>query len=425
METSTPKKVLRCKQCGGPTKGHAALGSKPGVKNCSNPRWVDEEQDAAGAMGNVVGVIMAQADATAKEQGIAGPGTSRDAGQVEDQVDLRQPPLHSALTKLLPRKSVFSETDNELPEEAQANSFEMPSFEVGKRDVKRERVVSSSDAMVDVRTIVAGKVFAICMCDEEACECPGEVKFGPDVSSLAAVLAGVEVFEDPVTQADWRPALALARGGWTADHPNTVAMVPSIAAKGVSVKGKVVVEALRVVEVVKGRKVIDKELTLTIDKLEIKLPAAYVKKGIKSPLVLERMTASLYQLDEPEDDAQDSEADDEEEASAAEVEASLTDQEEDVDEDAADIKDLSSESFKSKDEVAEDEVASGEEEFNGASENEESYEENLSKETKEEETVDETENEENIGDTDEESVQETEEEFDEDEEEMEESSDEE
>ena len=42
-----------------------------------------------------------------------------------------------------------------------------------------------------------------------------------------------------------------------------------------------VIEALRVVEVVKGRKVMDRKLTLTIDKLEIKLPAAYVKKGIK------------------------------------------------------------------------------------------------------------------------------------------------
>ena len=77
------------------------------------------------------------------------------------------------------------------------------------------------------------------MHQDEACECPGEVRFGPDPSSLAAAVAAVEVFEDPVTQADWRPALALARGGWTADHPNTVAMVPSIAAKGVSVKGKV------------------------------------------------------------------------------------------------------------------------------------------------------------------------------------------
>ena len=57
METSTPKKAPRCKQCGGPTKGHAALGSKPGPKNCSNPPW---EEDAAGAIGNVVGVIRAQ-----------------------------------------------------------------------------------------------------------------------------------------------------------------------------------------------------------------------------------------------------------------------------------------------------------------------------------------------------------------------------
>jgi len=123
----------------GPTKGHAALGSKPGPKNCSNPPW---EEDAAGAIGNVVGVIRAQADAAAKEQEATEPGATGDAGLVEDEAPssgrgtfvMLKPPLHTALTKLQPRESVSSETDNEgLPEEAQANSFEMTSFEVGER----------------------------------------------------------------------------------------------------------------------------------------------------------------------------------------------------------------------------------------------------------------------------------------------------
>ena len=77
------------------------------------------------------------------------------------------------------------------------------------------------------------------MTQDRDCECPGEVKFGPDPSALTAVVAAVAMFEDPFTEEDWRPALALARDGWTADRPNTLALVPSIAAKGVAIKGKV------------------------------------------------------------------------------------------------------------------------------------------------------------------------------------------
>jgi len=401
METSTPKKAPRCKQCGGPTKGHAALGSKPGPKNCSNPPWA--EDDDAGAIGNVVGVIRAQADAAAKEQEPAEPGTTGDAGPVEEAPSsgrgtfvMLKPPLHKALTKLQPRKSVFSETDDEvLPEEAQANSFEMPSFEVGKRDVARERVESSSDAMMDVRTHVAGKVFAVCLCAKDRdCECPGEVKFGPDPSSMTAVVAAVAMFEDPVTQEDWRPALALARDGWTADRPNTLVLVPSIAAKGVAIKGKVVVEALRVVEVVKGRKVVDTKITLKMDGVEIKLPAAHVKKGFKSPLVVEYLEAPLYQLDESAD-----------EASIAEDEASIAEEEDlEDDEDVADINDVSSERLKTKDDdMTEGENESCGEELKSASENEddeeESYEEIEDEDNAEEgieEDIEDTEDEENV-----------------------------
>jgi len=405
METSTPKKAPRCKQCGGPTKGHAALGSKPGPKNCSNPPWA--EDDDAGAIGNVVGVIRAQADAAAKEQEPAEPGTTGDAGPVEEAPSsgrgtfvMLKPPLHKALTKLQPRKSVFSETDDEvLPEEAQANSFEMPSFEVGKRDVARERVESSSDAMMDVRTHVAGKVFAVCLCAKDRdCECPGEVKFGPDPSSMTAVVAAVAMFEDPVTQEDWRPALALARDGWTADRPNTLVLVPSIAAKGVAIKGKVVVEALRVVEVVKGRKVVDTKITLKMDGVEIKLPAAHVKKGFKSPLVVEYLEAPLYQLDESAD-----------EASIAEDEASIAEEEDlEDDEDVADMNDVSSERLKTKDDdMTEGENESCGEELKTSSENEDDEEESSeeiedkdnTEETKEEEGI-----EEDIEDTEDEEI---------------------
>jgi len=406
METSTPKKAPRCKQCGGPTKGHAALGSKPGPKNCSNPPWA--EDDDAGAIGNVVGVIRAQADAAAKEQEPAEPGTTGDAGLVEEEAPssgrgtfvMLKPPLHKALTKLQPRKSVFSETDDEvLPEEAQANSFEMPSFEVGKRDVARERVESSSDAMMDVRTHVAGKVFAVCLCAKDRdCECPGEVKFGPDPSSMTAVVAAVAMFEDPVTQEDWRPALALARDGWTADRPNTLVLVPSIAAKGVAIKGKVVVEALRVVEVVKGRKVVDTRLTLKMDGVEIKLPAAHVKKGFKSPLVLEYLEAPLYQLDESADEAV-SGADEEDVASIPEDEASIDDEEEDQedDEDVADTNDVSSECSKTEDDdMTESKNESSGEEFKSASENEDDNEKESCEEIEEKDEAEETKEEEGI-----------------------------
>jgi len=403
METSTPKKAPRCKQCGGPTKGHAALGSKPGPKNCSNPPWAEDD---AGAIGNVVGVIQAQADAAAKEQEAAEPGTTGDAGPVEEAPSsgrgtfvMLKPPLHKALTKLQPRKSVFSETDDEvLSEEAQANSFEMPSFEVGKRDVARERVESSSDAMMDVRKHVAGKVFAVCLCAKDRdCVCPGEVKFGPDPSALTAVVAAVAMFEDPVTQEDWRPALALARDGWTADRPNTLVLVPSIAAKGVAIKGKVVVEALRVVEVVKGRKVVDTKLTLKMDGVEIKLPAAHVKKGFKSPLVLDYLEAPIYQLDESADEA--SGADEEDEASIAEDEASIAEEEDlEDDEDVADMNDVSNESLKTKDDdMTEGKNESCGEQFKSASENEDDEEESSeeievkddAEETKEEEGIEE------------------------------------
>jgi len=294
----------------------------------------------------------------------------------------------------------------------------MPSFEVGKRDVARERVESSSDAMMDVRTHVAGKVFSVCLCAKDRdCVCPGEGKFGPDPSALTAAVAAVAMFEDPVTEEDWRPALALARDGWTADRPNTLVLVPSIAAKGVAIKGKVVVEALRVVEVVKGRKVVDTKLTLKMDGVEIKLPAAHVKKGFKSPLVLEYLEAPLFQLDESADEASGA---DEDEASIAEDKASTAEEEDLEDDDVADMNDVSSECSKTQDDdMTEGENVSCGEEFKSASENEDDQESSEeiednddAEETKEkegiEEDIEDTEDEENVSKDDAEDTKEEE-----------------
>jgi hypothetical protein len=92
---------------------------------------------------------------------------------IVDEESLKPVLINKHLAKLhisiLRKNSVFSVTDDEattstpLPEEAMACSFELPSFNVARKEEVEHRVSRSED--VDVRTLVAGKTFSFCVCN--------------------------------------------------------------------------------------------------------------------------------------------------------------------------------------------------------------------------------------------------------------------
>ena len=168
----------RCKVCKALTKGHKG---KTGVGNCTNP------VEGEGARRSIVGVLLEQ-DSYVKKRNEELDDNSDLAETTDDmfedaeeeepsQRDLENEQnlylLNKHLSKLqvssLPprKKSVFSVTDDEacstpLPEAALACSFELPSFTVARRE-EEGRVSRSED--VDVRKLLAGKMFTFCVCN--------------------------------------------------------------------------------------------------------------------------------------------------------------------------------------------------------------------------------------------------------------------
>jgi len=166
---------------------------------------------------------------------------------------------------------------------------------------ERTRLESRSDANVDIRNLIMGRDFVLCLCDNFDCECDGEVHFTKSLEGETGVVE--HLFMDPLSdvETDLKPKLTFTKTGWKAKEPNCIKFkLGGVSTPGViSSTGQVVLTASRVVEMVKGRK----ELSTVIQgrlALSLKLGAEYAKKGFKNPMKFKDIECNLYMIEDDE-----------------------------------------------------------------------------------------------------------------------------
>ena len=118
----------------------------------------------------------------------------------------------------------------------------------------RNRIVSNSDTNVDIRNLIVSNHFVLCHCGnlDGECECPGEVKFNNVLDGRIGISRNVQLD----VNIDGDLELYASLDAWTSTEPNTLKlMFECDSVDGtLKIEGKVVIEAKRVVEEVKGRK---------------------------------------------------------------------------------------------------------------------------------------------------------------------------
>eukprot|EP00092_Neocalanus_flemingeri_P019742 GFUD01021382.1.p1 GENE.GFUD01021382.1~~GFUD01021382.1.p1 ORF type:complete len:387 (+),score=124.97 GFUD01021382.1:50-1210(+) len=196
-------------------------------------------------------------------------------------------------------------------------------FDAATSEEERIRLESQSDNNVDIRNLIMGRAFVLCLCDNSDCECEGETQFS---KSLEGEIGVVEhLFMDPLpgSETDLLPKMTFSKKtGWKVKEPNCIKFkLGGVSAPGVvSSTGEVVLTASRVVELVKGRK----ELSTIIQGrlgLTLKLGEEYVKKGFKKSMKFQDVDCNLYMMEEEEDTVEDTK--DEMECSNEEADVSV------------------------------------------------------------------------------------------------------
>ena len=127
-------------------------------------------------------------------------------------------------------------------------------FDEVESSTVRNRIVSKSDTNVDIRNIIVSNHFVMCRCGNEdgECECTGDVTFNNVLEGKIGIARNVQLD----VHIDGDLELYSSLDGWTSTKPNTLKLVFECDSvdNASKIEGKVVIEAKRVVEVVKGRK---------------------------------------------------------------------------------------------------------------------------------------------------------------------------
>jgi len=109
--------------------------------------------------------------------------------------------------------------------EEQAPKYEIPDCSLREASLcfgetasedERLRLVSQSDANVDIRNLIMGRDFVLCLCDNFDCECEGEVHFTKSLGGETGVVE--HLYMDPLSdfQSDLKPKLIFTKTGWKA-----------------------------------------------------------------------------------------------------------------------------------------------------------------------------------------------------------------
>jgi len=263
--------IRRCKVCKEPIKGH---NGKTGVGNCTNKPMEDVETLAAVNVMNETSKV---------KRNVV---TTMAAEAERASVDCSQEMNENNVVR--------------LPSECLNCSFELPSFSLGKRkDAERIRVESCSDCNVDIRALIEGRRFVVCVCVEDDCEtdcpCPGEITFH-DSWEDGGLVENLPIFSDPLSEDDLMPKLKVVGNSWEEDRPNLLRLKPQVTAKGIRVEGEFVFSGFRVVEMVKGRKELSTMLSVNLSGIQLIFGSIYTRKGIKKKLYIEDFEAELCEL---------------------------------------------------------------------------------------------------------------------------------
>jgi len=165
---------------------------------------------------------------------------------------------------------------------------------------ERRRLASTSDTNVDIRNLVTGRGFVLCVCDNYDCECEGEVHFSNNLEGEVGVVENLYMDPRSDFEADFVPKLTLLKTGWKVKEPNCITFKLRVSADGVaSSSGEVCLTSSRVVEMVKGRKSLSTVIMGKLD-LSVKLKKEYTQKGIINPLKFKPIECNLYMIDDEE-----------------------------------------------------------------------------------------------------------------------------
>eukprot|EP00092_Neocalanus_flemingeri_P005548 GFUD01005979.1.p1 GENE.GFUD01005979.1~~GFUD01005979.1.p1 ORF type:complete len:378 (-),score=119.63 GFUD01005979.1:142-1275(-) len=174
-------------------------------------------------------------------------------------------------------------------------------FDSKDGEEERRRLSSLSDTNVDIRNIILGRSFVLCICGDLDCCCEGEVKF---TDSLQEDMGVVEnVYMDPLSdfQVDFKPRLGYSKSGWIAKEPNSIKLkwlgVSSSRVTGCF--GQVVFTASRVVEMVNRRKELSTVIQGTL-KLTLDLAVEVKNSGYSNCLKYKVVECNLFMLEEEE-----------------------------------------------------------------------------------------------------------------------------
>jgi len=168
----------------------------------------------------------------------------------------------------------------------------------------RERVASYCHADFDTWPFLRERTFVICLCGtgdaEDFCDCPGEVRFGKELEDEGMIIL-FPLFVDPLTQENWKVVLS-----FESDQNEGLCFRLSLPGKrGVVLDGEARVEVRRLEEREGRRMKISIRLKMFFSDVRIAYTdGAYADAGVRTPKMLDEISASLWQLmdEEPTDD---------------------------------------------------------------------------------------------------------------------------
>ena len=235
----------KCKACENPVKGHQG---PYGLNKCKMVPTVSESKVESEKKGNLVTEHEADDGSKSLEKSNVvqvllkanKPASSlveRTCENVfDDGIDVNEV---SSISEAFPKCSLG---------DASLNFDEVESSTV------RNRIVSKSDTNVDIRNIIVSNHFVMCRCGNEdgECECTGDVTFNNVLEGKIGIARNVQLD----VHIDGDLELYSSLDGWISTKPNTLKLVFECDSvdNASKIEGKVVIEAKRVVEVVKGRK---------------------------------------------------------------------------------------------------------------------------------------------------------------------------
>jgi len=300
-ESSPPsaRAAPRCKACKQLVKGHPG---KTGIGKCTvvlaqsdppSPELRQREKKTVIEKRSVVTALADDLKAVAiDERGDQAVSISEQEAHVasDGEATVDEEPVESSEEEFLEESLIALPT--------------VESAQKKRLQAARERVASYCHADFDTWPFLRERTFVICLCGtgdaEDFCDCPGEVRFGKELEDEGMIIL-FPLFVDPLTQENWKVVLS-----FESDQNEGLCFRLSLPGKrGVVLDGEARVEVRRLEEREGRRMKISIRLKMFFSDVRIAYTdGAYADAGVRTPKMLDEISASLWQLmdEEPTDD---------------------------------------------------------------------------------------------------------------------------